>query len=102
MLVLCCPFTQRLNSGFDGMRTGQATSSPVSPNVHGWCLHIYASQILLQLAASRGLEGVCLVNSEEEAALALKLGAWKATLLKEVHPRKASARLPPPVPSRAT
>ncbi|CAM9665254.1 unnamed protein product [Ectocarpus sp. 6 AP-2014] len=42
-----------------------------------------SSAILLQLAASRGLESVCLVNSEEEAALALKLGAWKATLLKE-------------------
>ncbi|CAM9493221.1 unnamed protein product [Ectocarpus sp. 13 AM-2016] len=41
------------------------------------------AQILLQLAASRGLESVCLVNSEEEAALALKLGAWKAALLKE-------------------
>ncbi|CAN0108227.1 unnamed protein product [Ectocarpus fasciculatus] len=41
------------------------------------------AQVLLQLAASRGLESVCLVNSEEEAALALKLGAWKATLLKE-------------------
>ncbi|CAN0236031.1 unnamed protein product, partial [Hapterophycus canaliculatus] len=41
------------------------------------------SQILLQLAASRGLESVCLVASEEEAALALRLGAWKATLLKE-------------------
>ncbi|CAM9790992.1 unnamed protein product, partial [Ectocarpus fasciculatus] len=42
-----------------------------------------SSAVLLQLAASRGLESVCLVNSEEEAALALKLGAWKATLLKE-------------------
>lgn len=42
-------------------------------------------QVLLQLAASRGLESVCLVSSEEEAALALSLGAWKATLLKEVH-----------------
>lgn len=41
-------------------------------------------QILLQLAASRGLESVCLVNSDEEATLALRLGAWKATLLKEV------------------
>ncbi|CAM9457766.1 unnamed protein product, partial [Scytosiphon promiscuus] len=41
------------------------------------------AQILLQLAASRGLESVCLVASEEEAALARRLGAWKATLLKE-------------------
>ena len=41
-------------------------------------------QILIQLAASRGLESVCLVNNEEEAALALRHGAWKATLLKEV------------------
>ncbi|CAM9997794.1 unnamed protein product, partial [Laminaria digitata] len=42
-----------------------------------------SSAILLQLAVSRGLESVCLVNSEEEAALAMRLGAWKATLLKE-------------------
>lgn len=45
---------------------------------------VVPSQILLQLAASRGLESVCLVNNDEEAALALRLGAWKATLLKEV------------------
>ncbi|CAM9387945.1 unnamed protein product [Pylaiella littoralis] len=41
------------------------------------------AQILLQLAALRGLESVCLVNSDAEAALALKLGARKAPLLKE-------------------
>lgn len=41
-------------------------------------------QILLQLAASRRLESVCLVNTDEEAALAQSLGAWKATQLKEV------------------
>eukprot|EP00903_Cladosiphon_okamuranus_P018572 g17095.t1 len=41
------------------------------------------AQILIQLAASRGLESVCLVNDDEEAALALRLGAWKATQLKE-------------------
>lgn len=45
---------------------------------------VVASQILVQLAASRGLESVCLVNNDEEAALALRLGAWKATQLKEV------------------
>lgn len=52
-----------------------------------------ARQILLQLAAARGLESVCLVASEEEAALAMKLGAWKAALLKEVPTTDATSRL---------
>lgn len=41
-------------------------------------------QVLLQLAAARGMESVCLVSNKEEAALADRLGAWKAAELKEV------------------
>lgn len=52
-----------------------------------------SSQVLLQLAAARGMESVCLVSSKEEAALAEGLGAWKVAELKEVRSLALVVRL---------
>lgn len=41
------------------------------------------AQMLLQVAATRGLESVCLVSSKAEKERAERLGAWKAAELKE-------------------